>query len=130
MQERFRDGASVLSTYSFDIGHHEEDPDDQRRNITRTARTDGVGFVRQQSDKSPQTFKFAGTIMKAEQKTAMQGYFDACDNRTVFFRDYTGTEYEVLITVFSCTRVPVLRNMRDPSIMHIWKYNLEMEVIS
>lgn len=130
VRERFRDGASILSTYSWDVGHHEEDPSDLRRNITRTAPLSGVGFVRQQGDKSPFTFKFSGTILKASQYDAMLDYFDACDNRTIFYRDYLGTEYEVIITVFSATRQAVLRNTRDLSIAHVWKYQLEMEVIA
>ena len=128
-RERFRDGASSLADYEFDINHHEEDGTGQTRNITRTAPTSGVGFVRQQGDRSPPTFKFLGTIMKQSQFDAMQAYFEACDNRTVFFRDYLGDEYEVIITVFDTTRQAVLRNSRDPSIRHIWKYRLEMEIV-
>lgn len=129
MRERFRDGAAILADYSFDINHKEEDGNEQRRNITRTANTANVGFVRQQGDKSPVVLKFLGTIMKQDQKDKMESFYAACDNRTIFFRDYTGVEYEVLITTFDTTRKSTIKNGRDPSIMHYWTYRLEMEVI-
>lgn len=130
MRERFRDGASILSEYEFAINHWTEQPDDQRRSIQRTAPTSGTGFVRQQGDSSPQVLKYGGTIMTQAQKDAMQAYYEACNTRTVFFREYTGVEHEVVITGFSVTRVPVLWNSRDTSLKHIWRYDLEMEVIA
>ena len=128
--ERLRDGASILATYEFDVNHHEEEDSGQSRNITRTAPTSGVGFVRQQGISAPFTKKYVGTILRQSQYDAIQAYYEACANRTVFFRDYTGEESEVVIITFSTTRVAVLRNPREPSLMHIWKYRLEMEVIA
>jgi hypothetical protein len=126
-REQFRDGASTLATYSFDINHNEEQGSGQTRNITHTAPTSGVGFVRQQGDKTPDAFKLAGTILKQSQLDAMQSYYDACDNRTVFFTDANGTEYEVLITVFDVTRIR--GENRRGNLPYYWKYRLEMEKI-
>lgn len=141
MRERFRDGlgdpaldwsvvrSGALPTYEFEINHWTEEDTDQRRNITRTAPTSGVGFVRQQGESAPQTMKYAGTIMTTTQYNAMQSYYLACSLRTVFFRDYLGTEYEVLVTTFATLKQAVLGQNRDPALKHIWKYRLEMEVI-
>lgn len=126
-REQFRDGASVLSTYSFDINHNEEQGSGQTRNVTHTAPTSGVGFVRQQGDKTPDTFKLGGTILRQSQLDAMQSYFEACDNRTVFFTDVDGTEFEVLVTVFDVTRTRG-HNARG-GLAYYWKYRLEMEKI-
>lgn len=130
MRERFRDGAGLLATYEFEINHWEEEDTDQRRNIARTAPTSGMGFVRQQGESTPQTLKYSGTIMTTTQFTAMQAYYEACSSRTVFFRDYLGNEVEVLITAFATRKQPVLGQNRDPSLKHIWKYRLEMEMIA
>lgn len=83
--------------------------------------------MRQQGDKTPDTFKFSGTILRQSQLDAMQGYFEACTSRTVFFTDVNGTEYEVLITVFDVTRVRG-ENKRG-GLLYYWKYRLEMEKI-
>lgn len=127
-REQFRDGASTLATYSFDINHNSESGSGQTRNIQRTAPTAGVGFVRQQGDKSPDTFKLNGTILRQSQLDAMQSYYEACDNRTVFFTDVDGTEYEVLITRFDVTRIRAAKNPRG-DLPYYWTYNLEMEKI-
>lgn len=125
---QLRDAASTLSTYSFDINHTEEQDNGQVRNITRTAPTSGVGFVRQQGQKTPPSFKLIGKILKQSQIDAIQDYYDACDNRTVFFTDVDGTEYEVLITAFPTTR---LRGENKRGGLHYyWTYRLEMEVIA
>lgn len=126
-REQFRDGAAILATYSFDINHHDEDSAGQQRTITRAAPTAGVGFVRQQGDKSPKVLKFQGSILRQSQLDAMQSYFDACDSRTVFFTDVDGIEREVLITVFDPTRIAA-QNRRG-GLPFYWKYRLEMEVI-
>lgn len=127
-RERLRDGASVLSTYEFDINHDAEEPAGQTHNISRTAPTGGVGFVRQQGDVSPRVIRNTGSILRQEQIDAMQDYFDACSNRTVFYRDVDGTEYEVIITVFDYTRVR--GHNRRGGLPYKWTYRLEMEIIA
>lgn len=130
VRPRFRDGASILADYVFEIGHHEEDPDGRARTVTRTAPTSGVGFVRQQGADSPRVLSLKGSILTQDQYDKMSDYYDACRIRTVFYRDYTDVESAVLITRFESQRIPVARNPRDPSIMHKWTYTLVMEVIN
>lgn len=127
-RERFRDGAAMLATYEFDVNHDVEEPAAQSRNLTRTAPTSGVGFVRQQGDASPRVLRFTGSILRQSQIDAMQGYFDACDNRTVFYRDVDGTEYVVIVTAFDYTRARG-HNARG-NLPYKWTYRLEMEVIT
>lgn len=126
-REQLRDGAAILATYSFDINHHDEQGTGLTRNVSRTAPTSGVGFVRQQGDQSPTIFKFEGSILRQSQKDAIDAYFAACDSRTVFFTDVDGIEREVLITAFDTTRVAA-QNRRG-GLPFYWKYRLEMEVI-
>lgn len=129
VRERFRDGAGVLATYTFQVNHSEEQTNDQGRTIERQAVTTGPRFVLQQGEATPRTFKFSGTIFLQAQLDAMQSYFDACSTRTVFFRDYTDVEFEVIVTRFDYQRKRTLRNPRDSTLQHYWIYNLEMEVI-
>lgn len=131
MRERFRDAApGGVGTYEWTVGHYEEQGRDRRHNIERSAPTSNVGFVRQQGEASPTLLRFEGTILTVEQYDKFNAFFDACRTRTIFYRDYTGVEVEVLITHFDPRRVAVVQNPRDPSIMHYWRYTIEMEVIS
>lgn len=129
MREQFRDGAALLATYQFEVNHSEEEAPEQARTIDHQAVTTGPAFVIQQGESNPPTLKYSGTIFQPAQLAAMQSYYDACNSRTVFFRDYTGVEYEVIVTRFDVVRKRTLRNPRDTSLLHYWTYTLEMEVI-
>lgn len=131
-RNRFRDPLAILATYEWEINHGTEEADEKRRNIERTAPTGGVGFVRQQGEASPRVLKRAGDILTMTQKDAMDAYYAACDRSTVFFRDIDGVELEVIITAFNATRVGVAWNQRDTVNMrhHIYRYTIEMEVVS
>lgn len=131
----FHDAAAVLADYDFEINPSEEEPEQNRLSIERTATTDGVGFVRQQGDSSPKTKTFTGSILTQTQKDAMDDYRDACagrgtPSRTVFFTDPDGTQYEVMITNFAPRRIRVVRNPRDPALLWKWTYTLEMDIVA
>jgi hypothetical protein len=132
-REQFRDGAGILATYVFEVNHADEDGNDQNRNITRQAlaspNAGGPKFVLQQGESTPKVLRFTGSILTKTQLDAMQAYFDACDTRTVFFRDVSGVEYEVVITRFSPLRKRALFNTRAPTQPWFWTYSLDMEVI-
>jgi hypothetical protein len=132
-REQFRDGAGLMGSipnpYLFTVNHREEEAAEQVRNITRQAVTTGPKFVLQQGEPSPRVLRYAGTILTSAQLTAMQAYYDACSTRTIFFRDVSGIEYEVLITRFAPQRKATLRNPREPTILWYWTYQLDMEVI-
>jgi hypothetical protein len=141
VREQLRDGAYVpagpggvpaqvgLATYVFHINHADEDALDQSHNLTREAVTTGPKFVLQQGEQTPQTLRFTGTILQQSQLNAMQAYFDACATRTVYFRDVSGVEFEVIITRFAPQRHRTILNPREPTLLWYWSYSLEMEVI-
>lgn len=137
VRERFRDAIYVegppqvgLAPYDFEVNHDEEDGLDLTRNISRQAVTTGPAFVLQQAPSSRGTLRYSGTILTQSQYDAMKAYFDACLTRTVFFRDFTNVEYEVVVTRFNPQRRRAAKNPRSPSLMHYWTYSLEMEVIA
>lgn len=130
-RERFRDAAGGgLAEYEFTVNHSEEEGADYNRNVTRQAVTTGPAFVLQQGPTGYGVFHFTGTILTQEQYDAMTAYYAVCESRTVFFRDFTGDEFEVVITRFSPQRRRTVRNPREPDLLHYWTYTLEMEVIS
>lgn len=130
MREQFRDGSGELATYPFEVNHSDEEGRDYNRSIERTAVTTGPKFVLQQGETAAGVLSFTGTFFTQAQHDAMKAYYDACSSRTVFFREWTGVEHEVIVTRFNPVRHRTLRNPRDPSLLHYWSYTLEMEVIS
>lgn len=130
VRERFRDSAGVLADYIWQVNHREEEASQDSLNMERTAVTTGVGFVRQQGAPSPRVLNFSGTILHQEQVTAFDAYYAACQTRTIFFRDVSGVEMEVIIIGMNVTRKAVLRNPHEPEQPWIWKYQIQMEVIA
>ncbi len=130
VRERFRDSGGVLADYIWQVNHREEEGNQDSLNVERTAVTTGVGFVRQQGQPSPRILNYSGTILHQTQYDAMRAYFEACRTRTIFFRDVAGDEMEVLIVSLNITRRAVLRNPYDIESPWIWKYQIQMEVIS
>lgn len=130
VRARFRDPAAILSDYVWQVMWDEEEGEELTRNLERTAVTGGVGVVRQQGEPTPGLFRFSGTILHKAQYDAFKAYFAACETRTVFFRDFDDTEYEVFITKFNPKRRRTLKNPRDASIaLHFWEFEIEMEKV-
>lgn len=132
MKERFRDPTGALASYVFDINHDEEQGFNFDRSVEKTATTTGPEFVMQQGLAAQRgTLNYSGKILNASQYAAMLTYFQACETRTVFFREFTGVEYEVLITRFNPKRVRTMANQRDPTMpFNYYTYDIEMEIVS
>lgn len=131
-RDRFRDGAAILATYEWAIGHETEDPEVNTLNLERTALTTGVDFVRQEGAPSPKVFRLHGWANKPSQIEKMEAYYNACagigtQSRTVFYQDVTGVEREVLITAWE----PVKKIGRSggTGLAYVWQYSITMEVI-
>lgn len=131
VRAQFQDPApGGLGVYTWTVMWTEEEGRDQRRALERTAITSGVGFVRQQGEDTPMTFKFTGTILNASQKAAFDSYYEVSRARTIFFLDFENVRHEVMFTAWNPQRKRTLHNPRDASIpLHYWTYSLELEVI-
>jgi hypothetical protein len=127
----FEDPAGQLAPYAWQINHAEEDESGVERQIEHSANTANTGLVRQQGDDSPLTFEYSGTILHRAQLVAMLAWYRACRTRTIYFHDFAGDSYEVLITAFKPTRQRTLRNPRDRANapLWFWRYKLTMEVV-
>jgi hypothetical protein len=130
VRNRFTDRApGGLGSYDWHVNHDEEEDGGKNREITLSANTSGLGLVRQQGAPDPFTFKLSGAILHQDQYTKFWRYFDACQSRTIFWRDFTGDEYEVVITSFTPRRIRG-QNTADPTIPHhFWRYTMELQVL-
>lgn len=118
--------------YSWPINHSEEDDFGKRRSIEHGAKTNGTGLVRQQSDDGPIIIRLRGVIFHESQLQAMISWWKLCETQTIYFKDFQGNEYEVLITEFLPTRQRTIKNPRDfaNAPYWFWRYEIAMEVVT
>lgn len=122
-----------LGAYSWTINHKAEREFGGKRNVERTATTDGIGVVRQQGTDEPLMIQLEGTILDEAQHQAFIAYYAICRYRTIDFVDFAGNRYEVQITSYLPTRVATVRNPRHPvgdGSLHYYTYTLEMDVLT
>jgi hypothetical protein len=118
-------------SYEWDISHSDEEPMGKTRQITESANTANTGLVKQQGDVQPLVMKYNGTILKRSQFKEFWRWFELCETQTIYFTDFDGQEYEVIITDFAPKRQRTVRNPRDAANtpLHYWNYSITMEVI-
>jgi hypothetical protein len=117
--------------YPWEVNHDTEEQVGKTRNITHDANTANIGFVRQQAPSDPTTLRYTGTILTRSQLLQMWAWYTLCETQTIYFQDFEGVKYEVIITHFLPVRKRVQRNPRDPANApdHVWTYSIEMDVI-
>lgn len=130
-RNRFEDPAGSLTAYDWRINHSEEDEGGQSRQVEHTANTGQTGLVRQQGASDPLTLNYKGTILHKAQVVEMLKWYEACRTRTIYFQDFAGDRYEVLITSFKPTRLRAAKNNADTDApLWYWKYTITMEVVT
>jgi hypothetical protein len=62
----------------------------------------------------------------------MIAWWKLCETQTIYFKDFSGDEYEVIITEFLPVRERTIKNPRDyaNAPYWFWKYDIAMEVIA
>ena len=130
VRNRFTDPATG-SFYDWQVNHSTESSFGKTRQISESANTANTGLVKQQGDAQPLRMKLQGTILHLKQKEEFQRFWELCETQTIIFRDFTGAEYEVIITQFDPVRKRTVKNPRDfkNAPLWYWTYELEMEVI-
>lgn len=118
--------------YEWHTGHSEEEANGKTRTIQESANTGNTGLVKQQGDVQPLVLKYSGTILFKKQIEEFWRWYELCETQTIFFTDYAGEEYEVLITSFLPQRKPTVKNPKDfaNAPRHYWSYSITMEVIA
>jgi hypothetical protein len=122
----------TAAVYDWAVNHSEEQEFGKRRNIDHGALTNGTGLVRQQSDDTPLVLHLKGTIFHKAQFEQMIAWWKLCETQTIYFKDFSGDEYEVIITEFLPVRERTIKNPRDyaNAPYWFWKYDIAMEVIA
>lgn len=122
----------TAAKYVWPVNHSDEAEAGVQRTVTRGANTAGTGLVRQQADDQPLVFQLSGTIFSQAQMEAMIDWYVLCKTQSIYFKKYSGDEYEVLITEFKPTEKKTLHNPKDfaNAPMWYWTYTITMEVVS
>jgi hypothetical protein len=122
MKNRFTNPATG-AFYDWDINHDPEGEElaGKTRQITRTPNTSGGGVVLQQGEDGSYVIKLS----------AMWAWYRLCRTQTIYFRDFDGQDFEVVISSFQSKRKGKLGpSGRDPSVpYHFWEYTIEMTVV-
>jgi hypothetical protein len=102
------------------------------RNYTISAPTSMGIQIRQQAANDPMSLSWKGTALTRAQHQKFLYWFAKCDHHTVILRDFSGDEFEVLITSYIPTRKMVAQNRNDMANAPLWVYDyqIDMDVIS
>lgn len=130
VRNRFTDPLTG-SFYDWQVNHSTENAFGKARQVTESANTANTGLIKQQGDASPLQIKLAGTILHLAQHKEFIRFWELCESQTIIFRDFTGDEYEVMITSYLPLRKRTIRNPRDfaNAPLWYWSYDLEMDVV-
>jgi hypothetical protein len=121
----------TLETYHWQVNHSEESQFGKTRNISNGAPTGYSGLVMQQGDDQPMTLELTGTILHERQHRNFIFWWALSASQTIYFYDFTGAGYEVVVTSYQPVRRRTLRNPRDKTIpLHYYTYTIRMQVIS
>lgn len=127
----FVDPKGIVAQYFWPINHNDMDPSGRQRTITATAPSAGFGLVRQQGVDQPMSLNLKGDILHEAQRIAFIQWWALCDQQSVYFYEFSGEQYEVMITNFAETKMPLARNLADPTIpFHMYNYSLDMDVLN
>lgn len=128
---QFQDPAGVKTLYPWPVNHGEEEDFGRERPIEHSAPTSGVGLIRQQGAETPLAYRIGGVIFHEAQYTEFWEWFELSRTQTIYFHDFAGDSYEVIVTAFKPTRHRTVRNPRDfaNAPYHYWRYTMEMEVV-
>lgn len=132
MQNRFRNPATG-TVYNWHTNHDPqgEEMAGKSRAVTRVSNTSSSGVVLQQGEDGSYVIKLSGRIDMRAQFVQFWTWFKLSKTQTIYFRDFDGQEFEVMVTALQTKRVGKLGpSGRDPSVPHhTWQYSIEMTVI-
>lgn len=116
--------------YAWPVNHTTEEAFGKARSYEHTSPTSGVGLVRQQGDDQPLTLQLSGTILTRGQEAAFVNWFELSRTQSIYWVDWTGASYEVLITSYQPRRERVMLNPRDRGMDYIVRWSMQLEVLA
>jgi hypothetical protein len=119
-----------IGVYAWQVNYSEEDEFGIGRSLDSTKTTDGLHTVIQQGDDEAMVFRLSGTILHQAQYEKFIAYSAIGRSRSMWYTDFEGYIYEVMLSSFKARRSRTIRNPRDPSIrLHYYTYTMELHVI-
>lgn len=117
--------------YDWPLNHETEEDLGKRNSLEVTFNTGSGLPVFQQGNSDPMTLRFEGRALTEAHITNLWGWFGLTRTQTVYFRDFAGDEYEVIITDFRPRRIRAAKNLRDltNAPLNTWTYTIEMTII-
>ena len=103
-------------------------------NITTSAPVGAAGsgrHIRQQAANDPISFSLKGTALTRAQHKTFIAWWLLCQSQTIYFTDFSGDEFEVLITSYIPQRKPTVMNRNDQTNAPTWiyDYQIDMDVV-
>jgi hypothetical protein len=127
-------------TWTWPINHNDETGTAAKgggmggleRNYTVSAPTSLGIAIRQQAANDPMSLSWKGTALTRAQHQKFLYWFNKCSAHTIILRDFSGDEFEVLITAYIPQRKPAAINRNDMVNAPYWVYDfqIDMDVIS
>lgn len=124
------DPAGILATYNWPVNHSSEEPLTKSRQMADGAPTSNIGLIPQQGSATPLIWKLKGTIFDDNQHAQNLAFWEACEGRSIYWQDFHGDKYEVIITDYEPNRKAVARNPKFPNQQYIWEYTITMRVLT
>ena len=93
------------------------------------AQTDNIGLIPQQGSATPLILQWTGSFFDPAQLSAFLAWWQLCESQSVYLTDFSGDEYEVLITDFVPQRKIAMRNPRFPDLTWTWDYTITFRVL-
>lgn len=98
------------------------------RNYTISAPVSGGIHIRQEGAPDPLSFSWKGTALTRAQHQQFLAWYKLCDTQTLYLRDFSGDEYEVVITAYIWSRKPVAQNRNDMTNASTWVYDFQIDL--
>jgi hypothetical protein len=102
------------------------------RNYTVSAPTSLGIAIRQQAANDPMSISWKGTALTRAQHQKFLYWFSKCSSHSIILRDFSGDEFEVVITAYIPQRKPAAINRNDMVNAPYWYYDfqIDMDVIT
>jgi hypothetical protein len=102
------------------------------RNYTISAPTSLGIAIRQQAANDPMSLSWKGSALTRARHQKFLYWFDKCASHSIIVRDFSGDEFEVVITAYIPQRKPAAINRNDMANAPLWYYDyqIDMDVIT
>lgn len=114
--------------WDWPINHHDESGSKGLvRNFTVSAPTSLNIRIRQQASNTPMATSWKGTALTRAQHQKFIHWWLKCEHNSLILRDFSGDQYEVMITSYVPTRRATAQNRNDMANAPTWVYDYQID---